>query len=206
MAKHELLRAFDEIQFGAGRTLNLRDALPTGADARFQADNWLRQRHAESSEPVLIVTGRGKGSPGGVPVIKEEIIALLHTLRRKGVVRSWQEHSPGALVVQLATVTDLLSAPARHRDSKREDQSLARASDPPGLAGLDPETLKLLRSLSERTIADLGIRNAEELLESEMLHKLSVLVPGLPESGDREAALRAVIIRAIEEMDARKHG
>jgi hypothetical protein len=206
VGKQELLRAFDEIQFGAGRTLNLRDALPTGADARFQADNWLRQRHAESSEPVLIVTGRGKGSTGGVAVIKEQIIALLHTLRRKGVVRSWQEHSPGALVVQLATVTDLLSAPARHRDSKRGDRSSARDSEPSALAGLDPETLKLLRSLSERTIADLGIRNAEGLIESEMLHKLSVLVPSLPDSGDREAALRAVIIRAIEEMNARKHG
>lgn len=206
MGRSELLRAFDEIHFGPDRTLNLRDSFPSGADAKFRAENWLRQRHAESSEAVLIITGRGKGSTDGTPVIKNDILALLHTLRRKGVVKSWQEHSAGALVVQLGSVKDLLTAPARHRDTKRGNAKARVVNSEPGLAALEGETRSLLRELAERTIVDLGIRDAEGLVESEMLHKLSLLVHSLPESGDREAALRSVIIRAIEEMDARKHG
>ena len=206
MGKGELLRAFDEIHFGPDRTLNLRDSYPTGADAKFRAENWLRQRHAVSSEAVLIVTGKGKGSPDGIPVVKDEILALLHTLRRKGIVKTWQEHSPGSLVVHLGTVNDLLSAVPRHRDTKREGvSSPGKRPASPAFAGLDPVTVKLLRGLAERAIADLGIRDAEGLVESEMQHKLSILVPGLPETGDREAALRAVIIRAIEEIDAGKN-
>lgn len=207
MGKSELLRAFDEIHFGPDRTLNLRDSFPTGADAKFRADAWLRQRHALSSDPVLIVTGRGKGSADGVPVVKTEVLALLHTLRRQGVVNSWHEHSQGAIVVDMATMTDMLTAPARHRDSKRaRKQPASPPPDSPEFSGLEPETTKLLRRLAERTIDDLGVRDAESLVESEMTSKLSALVRGLPETGDRESALRAVIVRAIEELDARKYG
>lgn len=207
VGKTELLRAFDEIQFGPGRTLNLRDSFPTGPDAKFRADAWLRQRHSLSGDPVLIVTGRGKGSADGVPVVKMAVLALLHTLRRQGVVRSWQEHSQGSIVVEMATMTDLLTAPARHRDSKRaKKQPSSAVADSPAFSGLEPETVKLLRRLAERTIDDLGVRDAESLVQSEMTHKLSMLVRGLPETGDRESALRAAISRAIEELDARKYG
>jgi hypothetical protein len=203
----DLLSAFDELEFGPDRTLNLRDSMPTGADAKFRADAWLRQRHSLSREPVLIITGRGKGSADGVPVVKEAVVGLLHTLRRQGVVKSWHEHSQGAIVVDMASMTDLLTAPARHRDAKRAKLD---APAPPAhatqFAGLEPETVKLLKRLAERTIDDLGVRDPEGLVESEMNHKLSKLVRGLPETGNREEALRAVIIRAIEELDAGKHG
>lgn len=164
---------------------------------------WLRQRHALASEPVLIVTGRGKGSPDGIPVIKESVIAVLHRLRRQGVVRSWREQTEGALVVELGSMNDMLTAPPRHRDSKREKKQPNSPSSSPYFSGLQPETVALLRRLAERAIFDLGIRDAEGLVEPEMAQKLSVLVRGLPETGDREAALRAVIIRAIEELDAK---
>jgi hypothetical protein len=206
LGKTEFLRALDEIEFGPDRTLNLRDAFVTGADAKFRADSWLRQRHALSSEPVLIITGRGKGSADGVPVIKESVTAVLHTLRRQGVVKSWQEQTQGALVVELANMNDLLTAPRRHRDSKRERTSGRTSGSEESFSGLAPETVALLRQLAERTIVELGVRDAEDLVESEMIHKLSILVRGLPESGDREAALRAVIIRSIEELDARNYG
>ena len=204
MAKRDLLRAFDEIQFGADRTLNLRDSLPSAADARFRAAAWLRHRQSLSRDEVLIVTGRGKGSQDGVPVVKQEILALLYTLRRQGVVKSWREHNPGSIVVEPASMGDLLSAPRRHRDSKK------RAADgtPDArelFAGLSSETKKLLRRLAESTLADLGVGHDEGLVESEMTRKVSLLVPGLPDGGDREEALRAVIIRAIEELDTRHY-
>lgn len=200
----ELFRAFDQIQFGPDRTLNLRDSLPTGADARFRAESWLRQRQAVSLEEVLIVTGRGKGSPNGIPVVKEAILALLHALRRQGVVKSWREHSGGAIAVEPASMGELLSAPRRHRDSKREKSTAAPVLPPsPVFAGISRETEKLLRQLAEGSLTELGIRDTTGLVEAEMTRKLSLLVRGLPETGDREAALCAVIIRAIEELHVR---
>lgn len=206
MGKTELLRAFDEIQFGLDRTLNLRDELPTGADAKFRAEAWLRQRHSLSRDPVLIITGRGKGSAAGIPVVKTQLLALLHILRRQGIVKSWAEHSQGSIVVEMATMTELLTAPVRHRDSKRAKlQDALPHSENSEFSGLEPETAKLLRRLAVCAIDDLGVRDAESLVQSEMSHKLSMLVRGLPETGDRECALRAVIVRAIEEFDERKY-
>lgn len=202
--KPGLLRAFDEIEFGPERTLNLRDSMPTGAEARFRAESWLRQRQATSREDVLIVTGRGKGSTDGVAVVKDEILALLHTLRRLGVVKSWHEHSQGAIVVEPASMNDLLSAPRRHRDSQREKREPNSPMHPTTVfAGISRETEKLLRQLADGSLRELGIQDTTGLIESEMTRKLSILVRGLPESGDRESALHAVILRAIEELHVR---
>ena len=201
--KTDLLRAFDDIDFGSDRTLNLRDSMPTAADARFRADAWLRQRQAVSRDEVLIVTGRGNGSSDGVAVVKAEVLALLHTLRRQGVVKSWREHSPGAIAVEPDSMCELLSAPRRHRDSKREKRSGASGvQTEPVFAGLSNTTEKLLRQLAEGAFQDLGIRETAGLVEGEMTRRLSLLVRSLPESGDREGALQAVIIRAIEELHA----
>lgn len=202
--KADLLRAFDETQFGPARTLNLRDSLPNAVEARFRAENWLRQQQAQSQDEVLIVTGRGKGSVDGIPVVKGEVLALLHSLRRQGVVKSWREHSQGAIVVQPASMNELMSAPRRHRDSKREKHSPNSAMHPTIVfPGLSPETTKLLRELAEGSLNELGIQDTTGLIESEMTRKLSLLVRSLPESGNRENALHAVIIRAIEELHVR---
>ncbi len=202
--KANLLRAFDETEFGPARTLNLRESLPTAAEARFRAENWLRQRQASGTEELLIVTGRGKGSPDGIPVIKAEILALLHALRRQGVVTSWSEHSQGAIIVKPASMKELLSAPRRHRDSKREKQNSHSELQPTIVfPGLSAETTKALRELAELSLNELGIQDTAGLIETEMTRKLSLLVRSLPESGDRERALQAVIIRAIEELHVR---
>ena len=37
-------KAFDEAEFGAKNSLNLRDSLPTAADATFRAESWLREQ------------------------------------------------------------------------------------------------------------------------------------------------------------------
>lgn len=198
-----MFRALDEVHFGPERTLNLRDSLPTAADARARAEAWLRLRQTISQDEVLVITGRGKGSHDGVAVVKTEIVSLLHTLRRQGVVKTWSEHSQGSIVVEPATMTELLTAPRRHRDSKRaRNEPVSRPANR-AIHGLEPETEKLLRLLAEKSLSDLGIQELDGLVEAEMARKLSILVRGLPEDGNRENALHAVIIRAIEELDAR---
>ena len=69
---HDLWKAFDEAQFSASDTLNLRESLPTVADARYRAEQWLRERQVSRASKVLVITGRGNSSPDGVsPVAKE---------------------------------------------------------------------------------------------------------------------------------------
>ncbi|MGH7709758.1 MAG: hypothetical protein ACREOG_00650, partial [Gemmatimonadaceae bacterium] len=63
-APNALYRAFDEAQFGEARTLNLRDGLPSGADAAARADAWLRLKQVEGVREVLVITGRGANSVG----------------------------------------------------------------------------------------------------------------------------------------------
>ena len=81
-----LHRAFDEARFGPARTLDLRASMPSAADAVRRTEPWLRERQMARAGDVLVITGRGKGSPGGVAVVREAIRKLLGTLKRKGVV------------------------------------------------------------------------------------------------------------------------
>src|ERR1041385_1178825 len=91
--------AFDAVNFGHSRTLNLRESLPSADQARKRAEAWLRMHQVMRSESVLVITGRGNQSVGGVGVVKEAITALLHSLRGRGVVSGWAEHTPGSVVV-----------------------------------------------------------------------------------------------------------
>src|SRR3954463_16298455 len=96
-----LRQAFDEVRFGAPRTLNLRETLPTAAAATTRTEAWLRQQQIDRADEVLIITGRGNRSYAGVSVVREAVIRLLHTLKRRGVVKGHDEHSPGSFVVTL---------------------------------------------------------------------------------------------------------
>src|SRR4051794_3816358 len=109
-----LRQAFDEVRFGAQRTLNLRDTLPTAADAVARTEAWLRQQQVERAEEVLIITGRGNQSEGGVSVVRDAVIRLLLVLKRRGVVRGHDEHTPGSFVVTLADVSALWESPKRN--------------------------------------------------------------------------------------------
>ena len=141
-------KALDEAQFGMRNILNLRESLPSAADARHRTEAWLRERQIGRAGEVLVITGRGNQSPGGVSAVRGAIAALLPVLRRKGVVSEWREHSPGSFVVKLGSITDMLDAPRRKRDRK-ESQS---APDPMQLAALDGTTLRLLRRLAVRSL------------------------------------------------------
>src|SRR3712207_5192201 len=171
----DLWKAFDEARFGKERTLNLRASLPTADEAARRAESWLRQQQIalNGDGDVLIITGRGKGSPDGISAVREAVIRVLHVLKRKGVVASHQEHTAGSFVVTLAPIQALLEAPRRQRDARRG------AKEPPApeltsLQALEPETRELLRDLAARALDHLGVHEREPFLEGEMLRQFSV--------------------------------
>jgi hypothetical protein len=191
-----LRQAFDEVRFGGARTLNLRQWLPTADAATMRTEAWLRQQQVEQAEEVLIITGRGKHSAEGVSVVREAVIRLLHSLKRRGVVAGHEEHTPGSFVVRLAPMRELFEAPRRRRDRKTP---LPVA--PPSLDALDDETRALLRDLAERAIDALGVREREPFVEGEMLKQFGALAAGLPPGPGRESRLRAAIRAALEQYD-----
>ncbi len=195
-----LWQGFDEANFGADRTLNLRDSLPSAQEARTRAESWLRMRQVMKPGDVLVITGRGNQSPGGVGVIRDAINALMPSLRRRGVVASWREHTPGSLVVTLAPITTLLTAPRRNRE-RVNDSGEIHIATPESLAGLEPETLADLRQLAIRTIESLGVDDSTRFINDEMQRIFAMLTMTLPVSADRDGTLRRAIKSALEEVD-----
>ncbi len=196
-----LWHAFDEATFGQDRTLNLRELLPSAMEARARAESWLRMRQVMKPGEVLVITGRGNQSVNGVGVVREAIMALLLSLRRRGVVTSWREHTPGSIVVTLAPVTALLGAPKRTRE-RESDGRQREARTPESLTALEPETLSLLRRLAVRTIESLGVADTLPFVEEEMQRTFATLSVTLPVSTDREGTLQRAIQSAIDELDS----
>lgn len=195
-----LLHALDEAAYGGGRTLNLRESLPSAAEARSRTEVWLRARQVTKAGDVLIITGRGNQSIGGVGVIRQEILGMMASLRRRGIVESWREHSPGSIVVKLAPMRALLDAPRRRRDPV----TAVKASRHAGVVeGLEPETRLLLRQLATQNVEALGVVETEDFITSEMIFIFSALVGALPEGASREEALRHSVRQAIEESTNR---
>lgn len=146
-----------------------------------------------------MITGRGNQSVNGIGVIREAIMRLMPSLRRRGVVKSWREHTPGSIIVTLAPVTTLLGAPKRNRE--KAQAPLGGVETPAALAALEPETLKLLRHLASRTIESLGVAHAGPYVEEEMARTFATLSKTLPASKDRESTLRKAISSAIDELE-----
>lgn len=192
--------AFDEATFGQDRTLNLRELLPSAMEARARAESWLRMRQVMKPGEVLVITGRGNQSVNGVGVVREAIMALLPSLRRRGVVTSWREHTPGSIVVTLAPVTALLGAPKRNRE-RESDGRQRKAGTPESLTALEPETLSLLRRLAVRTIESLGVADTSPFVEEEMQRTFATLLVTLPVSTNREGTLQRAIQSAIDELE-----
>jgi hypothetical protein len=190
-----LWHALDEAAFGSERTLNLRESLPSAAEARARTESWLRGRQVTSAKEVLVITGRGNQSAGGIGVIRREIIALMPSLRRRGVVESWKEHSPGSIVVKLAPTSALFAAPKRRRDASHTGSP---AADAP-ISGLERETVAMLRQLALANLDALGVESNEHFLRAEMDRIFSILSNAIPAAERSEAALRASLRNAIEE-------
>lgn len=196
-----LWQSFDEANFGPDRTLNLRESLPSVVEARARTESWLRMKQVMKAGEVLVITGRGNQSPNGIGVVREAIMALMPSLRRRGIVSSWREQTPGSIVVTLAPVTTLLGAPKRNRE-KEYDSGEAVIATPESLAALEPETLKQLRRLAVLAIQSLGVDNPAPFVEDEMQRMFATLTITLPVSTDREGTLQRAIKSAIEELES----
>lgn len=190
-------RAFDELRFGASRTLNLRALQPTAAQATAQCESWLRQLQVSGAEEALVITGRGLRSIDGWSPVRQAIVALLPSLRRRNVISGYAEHTPGSFVVTFAPVRALFEAPKRRREPRTPP-----IAPPPSLAALDGETVRLLRDLATVSLAALGVRApTPALVQDEMQRHFVALSAALPASGDHEALLQQAILRALEEYE-----
>jgi len=186
---HSVWKAFDEAEFGPKNILNLRESLPTAADARFRAEAWLRERQVSRANEVLLITG--------ISAVRAAIVALLPALRRRGIVIEWREHTPGSFVVKLGSISSLLDAPRR----KRDRALVAKPADPRSLAELESSTLSLLRRLAVRSLESLGVRKPEKFVDAEMLSKFNSLAGGVAPGVEGEARLREAITIALEQLD-----
>ena len=192
-----LHRAFDEARFGRERTLNLRAALPRPKEAEARCEAWLRERQVAQAGELLVITGRGVNSWDGESVVRVAIVRLLASLRRRGVVETWREHTPGSFVVTVAPLRALREAPRRMREPR------VVSSDPAALRGLSPSTRARLRELASLALEQLGIREPQAFIEDEMVQQFTLLARGVPDGPDREKRLLAAIERMIEEYVAR---
>jgi Smr domain len=190
--------ALDEARYGRDRILDLHTWRPTGADAARRADAWLRERQAAKAGEVLIITGRGRGSPDGIPVVRDAIARLLPTLRRAGVIVGAREHGAGAFAVQLAPLQALVDAPRRRRPAAHTPRT-----DPQGLDGLDDETRALLRRLAVAALGALGMRSpTDQFVGEEMVRQFTILAATVTTTDRPESALRGVLKRALDEYES----
>lgn len=192
-----LRQAFDEVRFGSQRTLNLRESLPTAEAAAARAESWLRQQQVDRADEVLIITGRGNQSEGGVSVVREGVIRLLHVLRRRGVVAGHEEHTAGSFVVRLAPLSALWDSPRRNRGRG----VVPPMATPPSLHDLDADTKVMLRNLAERALEGLGLKNTEPFIQGEMLRQFGAIAGTVGDATNREARLRAAIRAALDQHE-----
>jgi hypothetical protein len=193
----DVLPALDEARFGVARILNLRQSLPTGAEAKARTEAWLRERQAAGASEVLIITGRGRGSLDGVPIVRETVVRLFTALRRAGVIEAAREHGPGAFVVELASLQALVDAPRR-----RNRPGPKPLTDPGVLVGLEQETRTALRRLAVAALDALGVHQpSDSFVTDEMLRQFAHLSATIPAGPSREAALRALVLQALAEFE-----
>ncbi|HEY4129627.1 MAG TPA: hypothetical protein VGM50_03375 [Gemmatimonadaceae bacterium] len=192
-----LQQAYDEIRFGDRRTLNLRESLPTAQEASTRTEAWLRQQQVDRSDECLIITGRGNHSEGGVSVVREAVIRLLHVLKRRGVVTGHQEHTAGSFVVSLAPVSALWESPKR-----TNGRGVAPPpKTPPSLEDLDEDSRIMLRNLAERALEGLGVKDTSEFLQAEMLKQFGAIAASIGTTPGREARLRTALRTALDQYE-----
>ena len=190
-------RAFDELRFGAARTLNLRDGLPTVPQAERRVEAWLRLQQADGGGDVLVITGRGLGSLDGVGKVREAVLRRCTQLKRLNVVVAVREHGPGAVVVTVAPLRALVDAP-RLRTGRKTPAPLV---EPGELAALPADIVAQLRHLALLTIQRLGVRDpSDAMVVDEMRAQFAALASGIIGAADPEAALRRVADRLLQEL------
>lgn len=177
--------------------MNLRATLPRPKEAEARCEAWLRERQIAHSDELLVITGRGINSWDGESVVRAAIVRLLGSLRRRGVVASWHEHTPGSFVVTVAPIRALSEAP------RRSGERRIVPDDPEALRGLAPEVRARLRELAQLALEQLGVREPRMFVEDEMVKQLTLLARGVPKGPEYDRRLLSAIARAIEEHVAR---
>lgn len=199
MTRRPLQHALDELRFGRHGTLNLRSSLPTATEAVKRTESWLRLKQAEGAAEVLVITGRGNQSVGGVSVVREAVRRLLNMLTTRGVVAEHREHSPGSFVVRLLS----LAAASGHRPASV--LAIEPLVGPPTLDGLSEDTRGRLRALATLALEALGLKDpSRDFIQDEMLRQCTQLASTLPGAATaelREAQFRSAIDRAIDRLD-----
>jgi hypothetical protein len=194
-----VFRAFDESRFGTLRTLNLRAQQPTAVQAGVQCEQWLRMHQAQGSDEVLVITGRGNNSVESYSPVREAIIRLLPSLRRRNVIAHYAEHSPGSFVIRLASLGQLFDSVPRRRE--RGVDAPVVAATVPTLGALHPDTRASLRRLAIDTLDQLGIMTpTRAMIDDEMTRQFAQLARAVPAEGDPEDFLRQAIDRALESI------
>jgi hypothetical protein len=194
----ELHRALDEARFGERRTLNLRESLPSADDATSRTEAWLRQRQVDRSDEVLIVTGRGNQSEDGVSPVRAAVERLLYALRRRGVIATHREHSPGSFVVEMAPVSSLWESPKRKRG---RGALTPTPPTPPSLESLDPDTRTSLRNLAVRALEALGVKDTDAFVQAEMLRQFAAIAATVGDAPGREERLRGAVRVALDQYE-----
>jgi len=185
----------ERARFGPIRTLNVRASMLTGEESAARVEAWLRSKQVELTGEVLVITGRGAGSLGGIPVVKEATTRVLNRLRRLGVVQSYGQDTPGSFIVALAPLRSLLEAPTR-----RSTPAGTPTRKSPSIQGLRPETRDRLRYLAGRAIDALGVKDADErLVAGEMVRQFSLIARTAPSGIDADKWVDAAITRALRE-------
>jgi hypothetical protein len=190
-------RAFDMLRFGADRILNLRDGLPTAAQAETRVDAWLRRQQAAGVVEVLVITGRGVRSLDGVGKVRASVLRRCTQLKRLNVVASVSEHGPGALIVRVAPLRALVNAP-RLRTGRKP---LPSPIDPSELGALSPTVRTVLREVATLAIQRLGVAlPTEAMIADEMRAQFASLAASVVHDDDRDAALLRVAMRLRQEL------
>ena len=197
--RDDLPRAFDELRFGPERTLNLRPLQPTATQAVKQVEQWLRLMQVQGAKEVLLITGRGNQRIDRDSPVREAVVRLLPSLRRRNVISTYLEHTPGSFVVEPASMSALFDVPRRRRE---RSAAPVESMSPGSLEALEPETLRQLRELAAMTLAGLGVHApTAAVLRDEMRHQFALLTAGIPSGRDQEAVLQQAIQRAAEEFE-----
>jgi hypothetical protein len=188
-----LHRAFDTVRFGAANILNLREGLPSVVEATRRAEAWIRQRQVEGATELLVITGRGKGSEGGVSPVREAMIRLIASLRRRGILERFEEHTAGSFSLRLASLQAMVDAPRRRRESRR-----AQPAVQPELAALTKATRAILHDVAARSLESLGVKETAPFVEAEMIRQLVALDAAIPHAPNRDALLRAALLQMLD--------
>jgi hypothetical protein len=175
----------------------------SGDEASRRTEGWLRAKQVEHAGDVLVITGRGNGSPGQVGVVREAVRKLLGRLRRAGVVAKVEEHTAGSFAITLAPLRALFEAAARTRDGHAERQRGAPRRSPSTLAGLSDDTLLQLRRLATISLHSLGLSDPDaDFVEAEMEREFALLSRACGDTLD-ETTLRTAIEHALREFEER---